>query len=125
MSQKELDKAPAYFKKGMIEAESEWSAHHAKAVIETSAKKGLRESVPLGFPYLYAQFGYGSGMLHVIDDEEKYDVNLGRQVLQGLMGARAEDMNRITRGESLSAQERLVADFKQLWDGFDWTKQLG
>lgn len=51
-----------------------------QAVIETNAKKGLRESVPPGFPYLYIQFGYGAGMLHVIDDETKFDKDLGRQV---------------------------------------------
>jgi len=38
-SERELDRAPAYFKKAMLEAESEWSTHHAKAVIDTTAKK--------------------------------------------------------------------------------------
>eukprot|EP00955_Chlamydomonas_euryale_P076408 362644-Chlamydomonas_euryale.AAC.2 len=55
VGQREIDRAPAYFKKAFQEAESEWSVHHAKAVIETSAKKGLRESVPPGFPYVYVQ----------------------------------------------------------------------
>jgi hypothetical protein len=143
VSQRDVERAPAYFKKAMQEAESEWSTHHAKvglglglvlklvvpfsaggdadstaqkrqnwalrdecsvlawqdaqgtgrrgasrprqsqqrrptkasspltllcdarslcpvpvapqAVIDTTAKKGLRESVPPGFPYLYVQ----------------------------------------------------------------------
>ena len=45
---RELDRAPAYFKKAMLEAESEWSTHHAKAVIETTAKKVGRRSGPMG-----------------------------------------------------------------------------
>lgn len=39
VSMREQDKAPGFFKKAMQEAESEWSQHHAKAVIETNAKK--------------------------------------------------------------------------------------
>ncbi len=42
--------------------------------------QGLRESVPPNFPYVYVQFGYGHGMLHVIDDEAQFDVQLARQV---------------------------------------------
>ena len=44
------------------------------------AVQGLRESVPPNFPYLYVQFGYGAGYVHVIDDETKFDKDLGRQV---------------------------------------------
>ena len=62
------------------EAESEWSTHHAKAVIETSAKKGLHASIPPNFPYVYVQFGYGSGYVHVIDDESQFDAQFARQV---------------------------------------------
>lgn len=42
--------------------------------------QGLRESIPPNFPYLYVQFGYGQGYVHVIDDESKFDRELGRQV---------------------------------------------
>ena len=31
-------KAPLYFKKGIDDAESEWSQHHAKRMIDTSGK---------------------------------------------------------------------------------------
>lgn len=31
-------KAPLYFKKGIDDAESEWSQHHAKRMIETGGK---------------------------------------------------------------------------------------
>ena len=31
-------KAPIFFKKGLDDAESEWSQHHAKRMIETGAK---------------------------------------------------------------------------------------
>lgn len=47
-----------YFKKGLQEAESEWSTHAAKAVIDTRTK-GLRGSVPPNFPYFYVQVRSG------------------------------------------------------------------
>ena len=34
-------KAPLYFKKGIDDAESEWSQHHAKRMIETGGKVTL------------------------------------------------------------------------------------
>eukprot|EP00983_Pelagomonas_calceolata_P080898 1155342-Pelagomonas_calceolata.AAC.5 len=63
------------------EAESEWSQHHAKAVIDTNAKKGLHASIPPNFPYTYVQFGYGTGYVHVIDDESQFDAQFARQSL--------------------------------------------
>ena len=74
-----LAKAPLYFKKAIDEAESEWSQHHAKRLIETKTK-GLRGSIPPNFPYFYVQFGYANGFVHVIDDEQKFDREFGRQV---------------------------------------------
>ncbi|GAX76750.1 hypothetical protein CEUSTIGMA_g4197.t1 [Chlamydomonas eustigma] len=121
---KELSRAPAYFKKAMLEAESEWSTHHAKAVIDTTTKKGLRESVPVGFPYMYVQFAYGSGMVHVIDDEAKFDKDLARQVMVGLLRLPAEDMHRLGRNPGIPEQERQVAEFKSMWASYDWTRQL-
>jgi hypothetical protein len=48
--------APIYFKQGLDEAESEWSQHHAKRIIDTS-KQGLRGSIPVGFAYFHVEFG--------------------------------------------------------------------
>eukprot|EP00798_Chlamydomonas_sp_ICE-L_P003126 gene3126-13138_t len=119
IGQRELDKAPAYFKKALVESESEWSTHHAKAAIETTAKKGLRESVPPNFPYTYVQFGYGSGYVHVIDDETKFDKDLCRQVAIGLLRLPAEEMHRRARMETMATQNKWVEDFKSMWKAYD------
>ena len=42
--------------KGIDDAESEWSQHHAKRLIDTRAK-GLRGSIPPNFPYFHVEFG--------------------------------------------------------------------
>jgi hypothetical protein len=49
-----MAKAPLYYKQAIEHAESEWSQHHAKRLIDTKTK-GLRGSVPPGFPYFYVQ----------------------------------------------------------------------
>lgn len=43
-----MSKAPLYFKQALEHAESEWSQHHAKAVIDTKAKVGFTHTVCLG-----------------------------------------------------------------------------
>ena len=48
--------APLNFKKAIDEAESEWSQHAAKKLIDTSMK-GLRGSIPPNFPYFHVEFG--------------------------------------------------------------------
>lgn len=116
-------KAPLYFKKALQEAESEWSQHAAKSVIETK-NKGLRGSIPPNFPYLYVQFSYGNGFVHVIDDENKFDRQLGRQVAIGLLRLPAEVMHRKQRVDAPAVQASMAAHFRKQFSPYDWTKAL-
>lgn len=55
-------KAPLYFKKEIEEAESEWSQHHAKRLIDTRAKV---RPFSLGLPYILRALlavGRGEGL---------------------------------------------------------------
>ncbi|MEW5298260.1 MAG: hypothetical protein WDW36_001405 [Sanguina aurantia] len=124
MSDAVLEKAKGYFKKGLQEAESEWSTHAARAVIDTTNKKGLRESVPPNFPYFYVQFGYSCGYLHVVDDEKKFDANFGRQVLSGILKLGAEVAHQKAKAESMTTQQQWVTDFRRTFKAHDWTAQL-
>ncbi len=123
LSPDEMGKAPLYFRKAMQEAESEWSQHAAKAVIETKTK-GLRGSVPPSFPYLYAQFGYANGYVHVIDDERKFDANLGRQVAVGLLRLPPEAMHQRSRADAPAVVAAAATDFRKAFAKYDWTAQL-
>ncbi|WIA29191.1 hypothetical protein OEZ86_011702 [Tetradesmus obliquus] len=118
-----FSKAPMYFKKALQEAESEWAQHAAKAVIDTKAK-GLRGSIPPNFPYLYVQFGYANGFVHVIDDEAKFDKQLGRQVVVGLLRLPPEVMHRRQRADAPSVQAGMAAAFRKQFAPYDWTKAL-
>ncbi|GLI66933.1 hypothetical protein VaNZ11_010972 [Volvox africanus] len=124
VTEQQLEKARGYFKKAILEAESEWSTHHAKACIGTTAQKGLRESIPPNFPYFYVQFGYSSGYVHVIDDESKFDPNFGRQVIIGLLDLPPEMAHQRQKVESQATQQQWVREFEAQWDLYDWTRQL-
>lgn len=116
--------SPFIQSQGIDEAESEWSQHHAKRLIDTR-QKGLRGSVPPNFPYFYVQFGYTDGFVHVIDDEKKFDPNFGRQIMIGLLKLPAEEMHRRAKSENASIQQQWVDDFQKQYEKYDWTKQLG
>lgn len=105
------------------EAEDEWSQHNAKKLIDTT-KKGLRGSIPKDFPYFYVEFGLDKGFVHVIDDEQQFNSNIGLNVIRGMLQLADEDMYRSRRHESADAQMKAKQSFMQEWQPFDWTKQL-
>lgn len=101
----------------MEEAESEWAQHAAKAAIPTR-DKGLRGSIPPNFPYLYVQFGPSNGYVHVIDDEARFDRNLGRQVLVGLLRLPAEVMHRRGAAQDVGSIKQEAAAFRKAFSPF-------
>ena len=115
--------APIYFKQGLDEAESEWSQHAGKRIIDT-AKKGLRGSIPANFAYFHVEFGLTGGYAHIIDDEEKWNKNFGRDILIGMLGLPEHRWHQRARQESVSVQRQWVKDFSKAFDSYDWTKQL-
>lgn len=115
--------APLYFKKAIDEAEEEWSQHNAKKLIRTS-EKGVRGSIPKGFPYFHVEFGLKDGYAHVIDDEKQFRSNLGLNVIRGMLRLPVEDMHGRRKQESVETQKQAVANFERVWQPFDWTKQL-
>jgi hypothetical protein len=105
------------------EAESEWSQHNAKKLIDTSIK-GLRGSIPKNFPYFHVEFGMQKGFVHVIDDEKNFKNQFGLNVIRGMLQLHEEDMYRHRQRESLEMQRKAVSDFGRKWEPYDWTKML-
>lgn len=74
--------APLYFKKAMQDAD-QWATH--RPVIDT-AGKGLRGSIPPGFPYFWVSWR-GGGYVHVIEEEDaSFPSDFGLSVCAGMMG---------------------------------------
>uniref|UniRef100_A0A7S3UCD6 Cwf19-like C-terminal domain-containing protein n=1 Tax=Picocystis salinarum TaxID=88271 RepID=A0A7S3UCD6_9CHLO len=115
--------APLFFKREIEESESEWSQHNAKKLIETKTR-GLRGSIPPDFPYFNVEFGLTGGYVHVIDDERRFNRNLGRDVMVSLLCLPQERMHQKPRRETASVLMQQASGFLKKWEPFDWTKQL-
>ncbi len=71
----DAEQAPIYFKKALLESESEWAQH--KKIIDTRGKS-VKRCIPAGFPYFSVEFGMGGGFAHVIEDEKRFSRYFGR-----------------------------------------------
>lgn len=113
--------APAYFRKAISEAESEWAQH--KKIIETKGK-GIRRSIPPNFSYFFVQFGVGGGYAHVIEDSQKFPKFFGREVIAGLLQLDAEQYIIKPKKKSFEEERKNVLAFLDAWKDFDWTVEL-
>eukprot|EP01133_Synstelium_polycarpum_P017411 gene17411-20775_t len=112
--------APAYFKKALMEAESEWSA---SKLIDTIKKGGLKNCVPANFPYFWVEFGYKQvGLVHPIDDEHKIQRDFGKQVIAGILQLDLDEID--SRRGRRPEEESLAKNFTSKFSPFDWTKAL-
>lgn len=70
--------APMYFKKAIMESDEEWSQN--KKLVDTR-QRGVRNSIPIGLPYFFVDFGLDGGYAHVIEDQSKFPHYFGKEVL--------------------------------------------
>eukprot|EP00041_Stephanoeca_diplocostata_P038737 m.1548000 g.1548000 ORF g.1548000 m.1548000 type:complete len:187 (-) comp25262_c1_seq8:4531-5091(-) len=103
--------APMYFKKGIQDSDEQWSQH--KKVIDTRSK-GLRKSVPRGFPYFSVEFGMDGGFAHVIEDEQKFPKYFGHEILGNIVDVMPHTWLR-PKKEQFETQKRKVVQFSRLW----------
>ena len=112
--------APLYFKKAILECESEWSQN--KKLIDTHQKE-LRRSIPRGFSYFSVEFGLDGGYAHVIENEGKFPSYFGKEIIGGMLDL-APKLWRKPERESIDHQTHRATQFAQMWEQYDWTKQL-
>eukprot|EP01116_Phalansterium_solitarium_P017099 TRINITY_DN412_c2_g1_i1.p1 TRINITY_DN412_c2_g1~~TRINITY_DN412_c2_g1_i1.p1 ORF type:complete len:808 (-),score=348.54 TRINITY_DN412_c2_g1_i1:213-2636(-) len=116
----DAEQAPIYFKKAILESESEWSQH--KKLISTVGK-GIRRSIPGGFAYFHVEFDTDGGFAHVIEDDKRFSRHFGREVIAGMLDIDTDVWMRPKNDTADSAKLKLKA-FLQAWSPFDWTQQL-
>tara|TARA_B100000475_G_scaffold186827_1_gene156544 strand:- start:510 stop:755 length:246 start_codon:yes stop_codon:yes gene_type:complete len=81
--------------------------------------------VPPNFPYFHVEFNMTSGFVHVIDDDDKWRVDFGRDVLIGLLDLPENTTRAKKRPLPPAVLKREMDQFLDMWDPHDWTKQLG
>lgn len=113
------DVAPVYFKKAILECETEWSSN--KKLVDLNGK-GVRQAVPKGLPYFFVDFGLQPGYAHVIEDEKIFPRNFAQEIIGGML----DIDHRIWRKEQkehFEQQREKVLKLAKLWEPFDCTKK--
>ena len=112
--------APMYFKKAILESDSEWAQN--KRLIDTRSK-GLQNSVPLGLPYFFVDFNNEGGFAHVIEDSALFPHYFAKEVVGGLLDADPVLWLKPPH-ESYDSQKQKAKHLKDMWEPYDWTKKL-
>ncbi|GAV03441.1 hypothetical protein RvY_13864 [Ramazzottius varieornatus] len=109
--------APMYFKKAILESESEW-ANNVKLV--DLSKKNIRQAIPKNFPYFAVDFGMQGGYAHIIEDERKFPSYFGREVIGGMIDA-SPSLWLKNMTPNFNEQMKAVTKFTEMWRSFDFT----
>ncbi|RZF35632.1 hypothetical protein LSTR_LSTR008603 [Laodelphax striatellus] len=115
------DLAPIYFKKAILECETEWSTNK-KLIDLGGGKGGVRRCVPRGLPYFFVDFGLQAGYAHVIEDEQLFPRNFAQEIIGGILDVDHSKWRK-PRREKFDDQRKKVVEFTKLWKPFDFTKK--
>lgn len=112
--------APMYFKKAILESDTEWSEN--RKLIDTR-QKGLKKSIPLGLPYFFVDFNNEGGFAHVIEDSSLFPHYFAKEVIGGLLDVEPR-LWLNPRYESFEQQQAKTLKLIEMWKPYDWTEKL-
>ncbi|XP_065059112.1 CWF19-like protein 2 [Rhopilema esculentum] len=115
------DLAPIYFKKAIEESESEWSQN--KKLVEVTKSRGIKGAIPKGLPYFSVEFGNDGGFAHVIEEEATFQHYFGKEIIGNVLDLEPVRWRKPHK-ESFQQHKRKVLQFSELWEPFDWTRDL-
>eukprot|EP00761_Pharyngomonas_kirbyi_P000474 gb/GECH01000474.1/.p1 GENE.gb/GECH01000474.1/~~gb/GECH01000474.1/.p1 ORF type:complete len:509 (+),score=169.45 gb/GECH01000474.1/:1-1527(+) len=115
-----VEEAPIFFKKAIMESESEW-AQNVKLV--STQGKGIKRSIPPGFPYFHAEFGLSGGFAHVIEDEREFSATFGEETILGMLH---QPVSEVKNKNFKNPKKQLgsMQQFLKKWQNYDWTQEL-
>ncbi|XP_021916125.1 CWF19-like protein 2 isoform X2 [Zootermopsis nevadensis] len=111
------DLAPIYFKKAILECETEWATN--KKLVDLKGKN-VRRAIPKGLPYFAVDFGLESGFAHVIEDEKMFPKNFAQEIIGGMLDL-DHSLWRKQRRENFDMQRKKVLQFAEWWKTYDFT----
>ncbi|KAL0481625.1 hypothetical protein AKO1_012454 [Acrasis kona] len=115
------DEGPSYFKKAIVEAESDWNEN--PKIIDTTGK-GIKRSVPGGFPYFHVEFGSsGRGYAHIIENENKISYQFGKEIIAGMLRM-PNNVVKSMRSPGDAEERKQMLEFVAMYQNFDWTVEL-
>ena len=121
LTKRDGDAASGFFRKAILESGEEWSQH--RKLYET--KGTVRGAIPPGFSYFCVGFGIASGYATVIENQDEWPADFGRDVLEGILEHEDAGIPLARRGKEPfeRLQARVLAAGK-VFEPHDWTKQL-
>ena len=123
LPKRDADIAPQYFQKAIKESGGEWATHQKIHEFKLP-QRDIRNTIPQHFAYFMAQFGMNAGIAHHIEQKGEFEPNFGRQVVGGILELDEELYIGHPRRQSYDTERKLVADFKEGWTKYDWTREI-
>ena len=117
VSRRAEDDAAIYFKSALAEQAEEWGTHNRTL---PTREKGLRGTVPKGFPYFNVEWD-GGGFAQIIESGS-FPRDFGLDTIAGMMELDPVKFNRKKKAPDDDRGE--VAEFCKRWKEFDWTLEL-
>lgn len=112
------DMAAIYFKKALLECESEWSMN--KKVVDLKGKN-IRKGIPKGLPYFWIDFGMDPGFAHVIEDQQLFPKNFAEEIIAGILDL-DHSLWKNPRKDYRDIQRKKALDFIKQWKSFEPTE---
>ena len=112
--------APLYFKKAILESDEEWSLN--RKLISTK-EKGVRQSLPIGLPYFFVEFGLEGGFAHIIEDQSRFPAYFAKEVVGGMLDVEPRLWLKPPR-DNFESQKRKVLELSEWWKPYDWTQKI-
>lgn len=113
------DMAPIYFKKAIMECETEWSMN--KKLVDLDGNKNVRRAIPRGLPYFWVGFGNDDKFAHIIEDEKHFPKNFAQEIVGGMLDI-DHMLWRKPKMENFDAQRQKVMQLVQWWKPHDFTR---
>nr|XP_019529324.2 CWF19-like protein 2 [Aedes albopictus] len=105
--------APFYFKKAILESETEWAMNKKLHNIQGLE---VRRTIPKGLPYFWVNFNLENGFAHVIEDQETFPVTFASETIGGILGLETRDWRKPSKERN--PQQR-VKEFMQWWKEYN------
>lgn len=107
--------APMYFKKALLECETEWSINKKVISLEN---KDVRRAIPNGLSYFMVEFEKNKGYAHVIEDEHMFPKTFAEEIIGGMLDI-DHDIWRKLKNENFDQQREKVLKFSEIWKNYD------
>lgn len=120
------ENASGFFSEAILSADDEWSSH--RKIIDTrkkavaAGKYAFRSSIAKEAPYFHAWFDINGGIGHIVENTSKWPPGdlFARDVLGGILQLDPA----LIRKRPHWGSRKHSSYFEQLWNPYDWTKQI-